>query len=123
LKKCLVDGKYRFRVSRASDYRDDPNSPCVGAWQEKYFYIDWRTTDDPAKIAAYDRETDWWYNEGTNHRIENGMIARDLEEKGWFIEFDGLGALLKFIDSKNRVVITDEKQYHYDLLIYDDWIE
>ena len=123
LKKCLIDGKYIFRVSRASSPWHKTGKPCAEAWQEEYFHIDWRTTDDPAKTEAYGGETDWWYNEGINHRVENGMIARDLKRKGWFIEFDGFDALLKFINSGNRVVITDEKQYHYDLLIYDDWIE
>lgn len=123
LKECLVNGKYMFRVSRVSNYFGDSIQPCGESEQRKYFHIDWRTTDDPAKILPYKGETDWWYNEGTNHRVENGQIARDLEWKGWFVEFNDLDDLLKFANREGRIIITDKEQYNYEIMIYDDYIE
>lgn len=122
LKECLVDGKYKFRVSRVSALSRDIQ-PCKEAEQKTYFYIDWRVVDDPVKILAFKGETDWWYNEGTNHRVENGQIARDLERKGWFVEFNGIDDLLKFANREGDVIITDKEQYNYEILIYDTWIE
>ncbi len=65
--------------------------PCEAAIQKSYAKIDERIVDDPRKIDHYGNKSDWWYEEGTNHRIVNGRIQRDMEEiVGWFMETESL---------------------------------
>lgn len=122
LKECLIDGKYKFRIRRASNHYSGIQ-PCEEAKQKKYFHMNWKTSDDPAKVPFYKGETDWWYNEGTNHRVEDGVIVRDMERDGWFVEFNNLDELLAFVNREDEIIIEEDRQYNYSIVIYDDYIE
>jgi len=70
---------------------DNPeNKPLENAEWLEYILIDTRTTDDPAKIPISYGDGSWWYKEGTNHRVENGQIKRDLKDNAWFITVETL---------------------------------
>ena len=116
----------KFHVSRTSQW-DHEEPPCAEAFRDTYTRIDTRTTDDPAKITAHRKKsTAWWYNNGTNHRVENGQIKRDFPgESQWAIELSDLDALIAFMHRYGSLVI----ETHWDnpgtveLEIYDNYRE
>lgn len=77
--------------------------PCEGAFKGKVTRVDTRTVDCPSKVPAYQGLTDWWYNEGTNHRVVNGKITRDLYDVvKWFVEIPDL---LEFVSKHGECSI------------------
>jgi hypothetical protein len=109
----------KFKVSRTSLFNDE--KPCEGSFKEKYIRIDERSINDPSKNKFMKN----WYDEGNNHRVENGHIKRDFVEEGWFVE---IATLLKFIQfSNNNGPIIIRKFYHNasitEIEIYDDFRE
>jgi hypothetical protein len=60
--------------------------------------VDVRTCDDPKKIP-YNKGTDGdWYKRGTNHRLIDGKIARDMgEDEVHQVEFSTLAELESLI--------------------------
>lgn len=84
----------KFMVIRTSQGYSGDTPPCKGAVREAYVRVDERTASDPAKIAHYGDTTDWWYGEGTNHRVERRHIKRDFPDEAWFIEVPDLAALM-----------------------------
>lgn len=110
----------KFRVSRTS--MNEEKKPCKEAYKSTCFRIDRRVVDDPSKLR-YKEEN--WYKEGKNHRVVNGMIARDFDEKCWAIELNTLEELNAFILTYGDVVIQKE-DWLYDLPtleIYDTYRE
>ena len=114
----------KFHVSRTSLYHEDP--PCDEAFRDTYTRIDTRTTDDPGKVSSAKGKTAWWYDKGTNHRVENGQIKRDFPgESQWAIELSDLDALIAFMHKHGSLVI----ETHWDdpdtveLEIYDNYRE
>jgi hypothetical protein len=84
----------KFTVRRVSGY-DDSVSPCKGAKRVAVTMIDRRT----ARTLKAGEKMFWykdWFERGTNHRQEQGMIACDYPGKAWVIEIPTLEALLKF---------------------------
>jgi len=108
-----------FIVSRASSYGDDP--PCDNAFQLEVINVDVRNTDDPKKIPA-NRGTDGnWYVLGTNHRVVNGKITRELgTRKEWVVSIKNI---LEFVDKYGACVIGKTNNGDYTITIYDDYIE
>jgi len=97
----------KFHIDRTSKW-ENTEMPCEEAFKDTYTRVDIRTTDDPAAIHAYSGRTDWWYNEGQNHRVLNGHIARDYpDETGWFVNIDSLEDLLRFADKYGQLVIEE----------------
>lgn len=95
----------KFMIRRTSEWGDA--SPCPGAYRESYTRIDERTVNDPAKVTAYKGQpTDWWYDEGRNHRVERGRIRRDFDAEAWFIDIDDLGSLMKLQDQYGDLILT-----------------
>lgn len=91
------------------------------AKQEKYTKIDVRNASAPELIPFYNgKSTDWWYNEGTNHRVEDYLvydftisqqvvkpcIMRDYEEFGWFVEFETLEQLMNFLKNYPNAIVS-----------------
>jgi hypothetical protein len=76
--------------------------PCDGAIKTSYLRIDSRTTDCPTKIPMYRGNPEgakkWWYNEGTNHRVVNGQITRDIADYTWMMDIKDLEELVTLID-------------------------
>lgn len=90
------------RVRKTSQYFDTDNPPCEGAVAIETRIIDRRNVDDPRKISAHRGTDGGWWDQGTNHRIENGCICRDLGwQKTWFIE---LSDVMEFVRDVHFVV-------------------
>jgi hypothetical protein len=62
----------------------------------KGYMIDRRTTDCPSKVPAYKGETDWWHRTGTNHRVVDGQICRDMEDEFHVMDIKTIDELLDF---------------------------
>jgi len=82
---------------------------------------DTRICDDPKKIPA-NRGTDGdWYTSGTNHRIEGGMIRRDMGTKvEWAVELQDVQA---FVDRHGDCVVGRNVDGYCTIEIYDDYRE
>ncbi len=114
-----------FIVNRTS-LRSMDVQPCEEAYLKAYIRIDERTVNSPSKITAYKNQpVDWWYSAGKNHRVENGHIVRDFDDKGWFVKLDTMEDLLKFTQKYGSVVIGQYWKNHsiLEIEIYDDWRE
>jgi len=125
-----------FEVTRVSVW-DRKVKPCEEAMPAKFVDVDCRTCASPEEFIAKKfkrREEngkhmvlDRWFDFGTNHRIEDGMIARDTGyEDGWSIEIDTMGALLAFIERHGDIVISSgygRPTGHLELEIYDAYRE
>lgn len=108
----------KFRVSRTSESSIN-ECPCDEAVQEKYIIVEERQSY--RQIG--------WYGKGKNHRQEDGIHKRDIEKTAWFVHFDTLADLMKFVEQyEGRVVIqTADIEMILDgfpwLEIYDDYRE
>lgn len=94
---------------------EEDNKRVPNAKLEKYTRKDARTVDDPSKVIAHKGEpTDWWYSEGSNHRVENGWITRDLQAEDWFVEFNSLEELAEFARQHDGIRI--EPHYYNEFV-------
>lgn len=120
----------RFIVTRTSASNE---KPCDGAEERIAVWVDRRDVADPREIPAFrDQDVSWWYGVGTNHRVENGKIVRNLDtETMWTVEVEDVAALMRFIDTYGKVVVSPASDSHYEcdgvvlpeIEIYDDWRE
>lgn len=108
----------RFHISRRSTYN---KKPCREARKHTYVWTDWRTASDPAKIPAYlGQDTSWWYDEGRNHRVEKGMIGRDFDRKGWFVDMPVAGIYAFSIKHGAIIVCGPTNESEYPSIEIDD---
>lgn len=104
---------------RTGNFKD---SPCEEAFEIPYVYIDKRNTDDLCKL----HDSKIWYLKGRNHRIENGRLTRDLDQKRWVVEINDFNDLLKFCEKHGEIVLsidTDGIDPFFSIEIYDDYRE
>lgn len=83
----------RFIVSRTSsgDYK-----PCKEAYEYELTNVDIRTVDDPKKLS-FKNDRDGWFKIGTNHRMIDGKIARDIGKVDvWVIDINSIEDLVVF---------------------------
>jgi hypothetical protein len=114
----------KFRVSRTSIWSEA--FPCEEAKKEPYIRIDRRTSDAPEKIPAFaGKDPEWWYSEGRNHRVVNGMIEREFDTEGWFIEINTLEELMAFEGKYGKVIVSraPDADNMNTIEIYDGWRE
>ena len=112
----------KYKVSRTSDW--SANKPCEEAFEDSYIQIDERIVDSPEKLNVKS-DRDEWYNNGTNHRMENGHIKRDFESRGWFVNIETLEDLNKFVDKYGNIVFqkSSDNSDIKEVEIYDDYRE
>lgn len=97
----------KFQIYRANDYTTGL-PPCDKAFAGKVMRVDTRTVDDPAKLKK--PFGDEWYRQGTNHRVEDGRIKRDMGlEHAWFIEISTLEELTALVASYGVLEIDNGK--------------
>jgi len=97
--------------------------PCDEAEEVSFTRVDRRTTDDPMKNPNIGKA---WYDQGQNHRVENGMIARDFEDKRWMVRIADGAALRAFCEKYGEIILrlnTDGTEPCYEVEIYDDYRE
>lgn len=103
----------KYLVSKTSVYNE---KPCEGAYKVLVTIVDRRTVDCPSKLK-YESN---WYERGTNHRVENGKICRDLgKEEEWEVEIPDL---LEFVKKHERCILRIEEG-RPSIEIYDDYRE
>ena len=113
----------KFVVSHTSGWKE---KPCVGAKLEELTYLDYRTVSSLEEAE----KLDWykfWFDEGINHRVENGMIVCDRKQKKpkWTIEIHDLEDLMFFIEKTDDIIISKVpfKEIKYEIEIYDEYRE
>jgi len=97
--------------------------PCDEAEEAPFVRVDRRTTDDPMKNPHIGK---MWYESGRNHRVENGMIARDFDDKRWVVRIADGAALQAFCEKYGDIVLTvntDGLEPCYEVEIYDGYRE
>ena len=105
----------RFIVSRVSG-GSVKNQPCEGATRQGYLRIDARTIA-PAALSG---TSEWWYEKGKNHRVENGHIVRDIDETAWFVEFNSPEDLLISLRRYGQLLVRPHPWSHeVEIQIYD----
>ncbi len=113
----------KFCVERTSDPMGK-RKPCDEAALGTYTFMDRRVIDDPRKIPMESgSDGAWWYEEGSNHRVENGEIVRDIGERSaWFVSLNTLEELMAFCEKYGNVIITAEGENPTgpQIEIYDD---
>jgi len=67
-----------FEICRTTARYDCDHPPVEGAFKTQRVRVDRRTVSSPDQLR-YEPERSTWYQVGTNHRVENGCIARDME--------------------------------------------
>ena len=90
-----------FKVTRTSQW---DIQPCKEAYEKEYNSVDERVVNDPTKIAAYGHTSDWWYEAGSDHRVEGGHIKRDFPKMGWFVTLDTLEDFVKFFEKQGDLM-------------------
>lgn len=107
-----------FLANRTSSWS---GKPCDEAFEAETMQIDRRNCDDPKKIPAHKGTDGDWYQRGTNHRVENGTICRDLGwQREWFVRLDDVMA---FVDKYGECVVGRDHRGFATIEIYDDYRE
>lgn len=114
-----------FLVHRTSRYRYIDEPPCDGAFLVSVVRVDRRSVDDPKKIPANHGTDGDWYELGTNHRIVDGMICRDMDrEVVWAVYCKDVWEFSKSVACS--VIVSPVSLWRNDfpeLEIYDDYRE
>jgi hypothetical protein len=114
----------KFVITRTSI--QDDSAPCKGAFKGQYLRIDTRTCKTFEEYDERIGKNRPWLSEGTNHRLVNEGIARDMEmTDAWFVEINTLEDLLILNAEEGQIVIGhcyDNKEVP-QIEIYDDYRE
>ena len=97
--------------------------PCDEAEEVPFVRVDRRTIDDPMKSPYVGQA---WYDTGRNHRVENGMIARDLDDKRWMVRIADGAEMQAFCEKYGKVILllnNGGAEPCYEVEIYDGWRE
>ena len=115
-----------FQITRTSMRSDKkPYDKCIPI---KLTRVDRRTFRTPEehdeRCAKHSRK---WFDVGTNHRIENGCIVRDLgTEDVWGFEINSIEELMTFKEEvgSELVICTSYTDRNFPMIeIYDDYRE
>lgn len=118
IKKYTKPQEKLFIVRRTSK---QGGKPCDEAFEAEIMRVDSRNTDDPKKILVYGG-TEGWYKHGSNHRLENGRICRDIFDKVYVIELDSITNIMNFIDKYGECIIDRDRGF-CTIEIYDNYRE
>jgi hypothetical protein len=107
-----------YVCSRTSAYGE---RPCDEAFEISLVNTDTRACNDPKKIPANAGTDGDWYERGTNHRVEGGMIRRDLGTKTeWAVE---ILDILQFVQDYGPCILSVDVDGINIIEIYDDYRE
>jgi len=100
--------------------------PYRKAKKEGLTYLDYRAVSSLEEAKKYP----WfeqWYNNGKNHREENGIIVCELLEKKdkWVIEINDLEELIDLVKEEGDIVILKShyKEVPFVIEIYNSYRE
>jgi hypothetical protein len=63
-----------------------------------------------------------WFETGTNFRVEDGFVCKDIERVKWVVALVGLDSFMAFVAKYNPVVVHSKDGYN-SIEIYDDYRE
>lgn len=112
----------KFQIKRTSMW--DDKKPCEEAVADKLVSVDVRSVSSPEKLTCMTAEK--WYGEGTNHRIINGNIARDLDKRDCYVvKINTLKELMGLQDKYGDLIISTSyiDRATPSIEIYDDYRE
>lgn len=108
-----------YLVSRTSSPPGE--KPCDEAFRVVLTNTDTRSCDNPKKIPVNNGTDGDWFLRGTNHRVENGYIKRDLGVKeDWAVEVTDIQ---DFVDKYGDCVVGRDVDGFCTVEIYDDYRE
>ncbi len=111
-----------YLCTRTSDYQDV--KPCDEAFRVPLVAIDTRDVDDPKKIPINEGTDGDWYIKGSNHRVEDGRITRDMGiEEVWAVKLVDLQAFTDFVDKYGSCIIARDDRGFCTIEIYDAFCE
>jgi hypothetical protein len=103
-----------YLVSRTSCCE---GKPCDEAYEVEMMQVDRRNCDHPKKIPAHDGTDGDWYNHGSNHRVENGNICRDMGwRRQWVVQVNDV---MDFVDSHGECVVGRTNEGYATIEIYN----
>lgn len=95
--------------------------PCDEAYEVELVQVDRRRFDDPKKVPAHHGTDGDWYQCGSNHRVENGQICRDIGwYRTWAVQVDDV---MKFVDAHGCCVVSRNPEGFAQIEIYDSYRE
>lgn len=115
-----------FQITRTSLWDDTkPYDKCIPI---KLTRVDRRTFRTPEEHdARCAKHSSKWFDIGTNHRVENGYIVRDLgTEDLWGLEINSIEELMAFKEAVGAelVISTSYTDWTFPKIeIYDDYRE
>lgn len=113
----------KFLITRTSEWGD--KQPYKNAYLDSFIQVDTRTVDNPQKLNHRGDRVNW-YEQGENHRVEDGYIKRDFQREGWFIDIGNLEELIKLHEKVGEDIIITNSMWNRGLLeleIYDTYRE
>jgi len=94
--------------------------PCSEAFPILITVVDTRYCSSPKEIPINNGTDGDWYLKGTNHRVVDGYIKRDLDpETAWAVELPTLLSLMKFVETHGRCIVGTNKKDFSTIEIYD----
>jgi len=117
--KITKPKKGLYLVSRTSGTFGDSGSmpPCEGATKVMVEVIDERNVSRPEDLPTGAH----WFSRGSNHRVENGRIKRNMEPQlQWAVKIPDI---MQFIDANGQCVLSRDSNGHAVIEIYDDYRE
>ncbi|NOX21122.1 MAG: hypothetical protein GXO99_07705 [Nitrospirae bacterium] len=102
----------KFLISRKVQSISNTEKPCEEAVKEELTPLDYRTVEtlEEAKKKIWYKQ---WYEGGTNHREEDGMVVCERKEKEerWVVEINTLEELIKFQEKYGDIIIRNTTPY------------
>ncbi|QQL45345.1 hypothetical protein [Sulfuriroseicoccus oceanibius] len=108
----------KYHISRA---HLSPGKPCEDAVRDHYVRIDRRYAMRPECVPAFGGNASSWYADGSDHRIEDDMIVRHLDDEDWFVEIEDMNAfVLTHGPLRIRRCIEDAAPDAYEVILLSD---
>lgn len=112
-----------FLITRTSTC-DWTVRPHQHAFSVSVIRVDERSVDCPSRVPFNFGETSWWYGEGTNHRVEDGHIKRDMGyDNCWAIKISSIDELMIFIEQNGQCIVSIDREGYQCIEIYDTYRE
>lgn len=115
-----------FEVTRTSMWsKEKPYENCIPITLTN---VDWRTFKSPEEHdARLAKQCGNWFSRGSNHRVINGTIARDMGSMStWGIEINSLEELMIFKEAVGEDLVLSISCVDHKtpcIEIYDDYRE
>jgi len=98
--------------------------PCSEAFPVSVVVVDTRCCASPKEIPINNGTDGDWYLKGTNHRVVDGYIKRDLGiETAWAVELPTLSSFVKFVETHETCIVKVNEEGFSTIEIYDSYRE